>query len=111
MIVLSTWPDAIFAMMVMSLSCTYFGQTCNRLHFRLNGHRSCFKVENLCYEKSALSMHIFTDHLAHFGEKLDNFDFGIVKKVASRDLDRAEDFFIFNSRADIVGLNRYKVIN
>ena len=89
----------------------YFGQTCNRFHLRLNGHRSCFKIDNLSYEKSALSMHIFTEHLSHFGEKLDNFDFGIIKKVAPRNLDKAEDFFIFNSRSDILGLNRYKVLN
>ena len=56
-------------------------------------------------------MHIFTEHLSHFGEKLDNFDFGIIKKVAPRNLDKAEDFFIFNSRSDILGLNRYKVLN
>ena len=89
----------------------YFGQTCNRFHVRLNGHRSCFKVDNFSYEKSALSQHIFSEHLLFFGEKLKNFDFGIIKQVAPRNLDRAEDSFIFSTRSDILGLNRYKVIN
>ena len=88
----------------------YFGQACNRFHLGLNGHRSCSKIDNLSYEKSALSMHIFTERLSHLGEKLDNFDFGIIWKVAPRNLDKAEDFFIFNSRSDILGLNRYKVL-
>ena len=89
----------------------YFGQTCNRLHIRLNGHRACFKTENFTFEKSALSMHIFTEHVSNFDDKLDNFSFGIIQQVAPRNLDRAEDFYIFNSRSDILGLNRYKVCN
>ncbi|KAL5260958.1 hypothetical protein ACHWQZ_G006859 [Mnemiopsis leidyi] len=63
---------------------------------RLNDHRSCFKVDNFSYEKSALSQHIFSEHLLFFGEKLKNFDFGIIKQVAPRNLDRAEDSFIFS---------------
>jgi hypothetical protein len=51
-------------------------------------------------------MHVFKEHLSHFGEKPDNFAFGIIKKVAPRNLDRADDFFIFNSRSDILDLNR-----
>ena len=89
----------------------YFGQTCNRLNVRLNGHRACFKTDNLSFEKSALSMHSYTDHVSLFTDKLDNYDFGIIKQVAPRNLDRAEDFYIFKSRADLVGLNRYKVCN
>ena len=37
-------------------------------------------------------MHIFTKNLSPLREKLDNFDFGIIKKVAPRNLDKAEDF-------------------
>ena len=37
-------------------------------------------------------MHIFTKNLSPLREKLDNFDFGIFKKVAPRNLDKAEDF-------------------
>ena len=89
----------------------YFGQTCTRFHLRLNGHRSHFKTDNSAYEKSALSMHIFSDHVAHFDVKLDNFVFGIIKQLAPRDMDRVEDFYISSTRADISGLNRYKVCN
>ena len=89
----------------------YFGQTCNRFNVRLNGHRACFKTENFTFEKSALSMHIFTEHVSNFNDKLRNFSFGVIQQVAPRNLDRAEDFYIFNSRSDILGLNRYKVCN
>ena len=48
-------------------------------------------------------------HPKHFSEKLDNFDFhGIVKSVNPMDLHRAEDCLIFITKADTVGLNRYK---
>jgi hypothetical protein len=85
----------------------YFGQTCNRFHVRLNGHRACFELYNFAYEKSALSMHIFTDHASTFDDKLGNFSFGIIQQVGPRNLDRVEDF----SRSDILGLDRYKVCN
>ena len=89
----------------------YFGQTCNRFNVRLNGHRACFKTENFTFEKSALSMHIFSEHISNFDDKLSNFSFGVIQQVAPRNLDKAEDFYIFNSRSDILGLNRYKVCN
>ena len=73
----------------------YFGQTCNRFHVRLNGHRACFRIDNLALEKSELSRHIMTDHPSHFGDKFSTFNFGIIKKVASRNLDRAQDFSSF----------------
>ena len=47
-------------------------------------------------------------HPEHFNKKLDNFDFGIVKSVNPMDLNRAEDCLIFITKADTVGLNRYK---
>ena len=71
----------------------YFGQTCNECRKRMNGHRNCFKFDNNNYEKSALSMHIFSDHVTKFGDKLNNYELGIIKQVKS----------------DIYGLNRYKV--
>ena len=73
---------------------------------RCNGHRDEFKLDG--YEKSALSLHIMDKHPEHFGEKLDNFDFGIVKSVNPMDLHRAEDCLIFITKADTIGLNRYK---
>ena len=63
----------------------------------------------MSFEKSALSMHSYTDQVLSFADKLNNYDFGIIKKVAPRNLDGAEDFHVFKSRADLVGPNRYKV--
>ena len=91
----------------------YFGQTSNPLHIRLNGHRNCFKfsvADSKIFEKSALSLHVHNDHVWDFGNKLGNFNFGIIKQVRPSALDRAEDFFIWETKADIVGLNRYKVV-
>ena len=47
-------------------------------------------------------------HPDNFGDKLLNFDFGVIKSVNPLDLDRAEDCFIYITKADIIGLNRYK---
>ena len=74
---------------------------------RCNGHRDKFKLNK--YDQSALSLHIYEKHVEYFGEKLNNFDFGIVKRVSPMQLDRVEDNYIFRTEADIKGLNRYKV--
>ena len=75
----------------------------------MNGHRGDFKVENSIFEKSALSMHVFNEHIDDFDKKLTNYDLGIIKSVKPSQLDRVEDFYIFKTRADITGLNRYNV--
>ena len=62
----------------------YFGQTTNALHLRFNGHRSCFKTENLKFNDSALSYHVYTSLL--------------------------EDYFIDSTKADTISLNRNKVM-
>ena len=85
----------------------YFGQTINSLMSRNNGHRDKFALSK--YDKSALSLHVFENHFDQFGHKLNNFDFGIVKHVSAVKLDRMEDFYIFQTKADTKGLNRYKV--
>ena len=85
----------------------YFGQTINTLMTRCNGHRQGFKMTNV--DHSALSMHIMDKHPNNFGEKLYNFDFGVVKEVDPLKLDRCEDYYVFRTEADIRGLNRYKV--
>ena len=42
---------------------SYFGQTVNALHIRMNGHRNKFCIDSkLLFEKSALSMHCFLVH-------------------------------------------------
>lgn len=87
---------------------TYFGQTVNAFHIRMNGHRSHFKIDSsLTFEKSALSMHAFLCHRENFDMNI--FKLGIVKKVSPNYLDREEDFFISRFRTNIFGLNRIVV--
>ena len=86
----------------------YIGQTVNSLMDRNNGHRSCFTYNNK--DKSALSLHIFDKHPESIQYKLENFNFGICKAVNSMKLDRTEDFYIYKTKADTEGLNRYKVL-
>ena len=92
---------------ILNLSNFYFGQTVNSLMGRNNGHRDKFSLNK--YDKSALSMHIYEKHIDNFGDKLKNYDFGVVKHVSAVKLDRTEDFYIYITQADTKGLNRYKV--
>ena len=87
----------------------YFGQSVNSLMKRCNGHRSSFKLSKK--DESALSMHVYDKHPEQFGDKLSNFNFGIVEQVPPAKLNRVEDFYIFISKADTCALNRYKVTN
>ena len=74
---------------------------------RCNFHRDKFKLDR--FDQSALSLHIMDKHYTeNFGDKLFNFGFGVIKSVNPLDLDRAEDYFIYITKADTVGLNRYK---
>lgn len=86
----------------------YFGQSVNSLMTRNNGHRGSYKLS--AYDKSAFSMHTYDKHIECFDKKLDNYEFGVVKHVASCRLSRAEDFYIYSTDADTKGLNRYKVM-
>ena len=86
----------------------YFGQTINCLRERANGHRASFN-ETL-YDKSALAFHIWDKHREHFHSKLKNFRAGVVKQTLPEGLGRAEDYFVFATKADTIGLNRYKVL-
>ena len=87
---------------------------------RCNGHRGKFKVGK--EDQSALSHHIFekpldfpiSDQSYNFGQKLENFKFGVVQQVDPRQLDRVEDYYVYSTNADIYkdliqGLNRYLV--
>ena len=89
----------------------YFGQTTTAVHTRFNGHRGCFKVDNLKFNDSALSHHIYTKHIDNFNDKLRNFDIGSVRMCSADLLNRLEDYFIYSSKADVISLNRYKVLN
>ena len=68
----------------------YIGQKLNSLISRCNGHRDTFKLDYR-FHQSALSLHIMDKHTENFGDKLFNFDFGVMKSVNPLDLDRAED--------------------
>ena len=86
----------------------YFGQSINSVQERSNGHRSHF--DEGTYKKSALAFHIWDAHRDQFGKKLSNFTVGVVRSTLPKMLDRAEDFYISKSDADVVGMNRYKVL-
>ena len=86
----------------------YFGQTNNCLRERANGHRAGFADAK--YKKSAMSYHIWEEHRELFHQKLNNFKVGIVKSTSPDLLDRTEDFYVIKTDADVVGLNRYKVV-
>ena len=103
--------NCIYVAMCKFCNCEfYLGKTVNMVRTRFNGHRGCFKLENCKYTDSALSMHIYDVHLDKFGDKLNNFNMGIVKGVKPTSLNRMEDFYIYTTKADTVSLNRYKVI-
>ena len=86
----------------------YFGQTINSVQDRSNGHRSHF--DDGTYKKSALAFHMWDAHRDQFGKKLNNFTVGVVRSTLPKMLDRAEDFYVSKTDADVVGMNRYKVL-
>ena len=94
----------------------YIGKMpCNR---RANGHRTCFslmqdkndKLNREKYKLSALSYHIYDKHNKYFEDGLKNFKMGIIKQTSPQNLEKLEDLYIRNTKADICGLNRYKVM-
>jgi len=85
----------------------YFGRTLWTVRTRFNGHRSKFSLNS--YDKSALSFHTYDKHYDKFPDKLNNYEIGIVKMASPNALERLEDYYIFQTRADSIGLNRYKV--
>ena len=84
----------------------YVGQSINTCRGRANGHRGDFNLKS--YAKSALSMHMFTDHPQNFDHKLQNYDLGIIESTSALNLDRKEDFYLELTKAHL-SLNRYKV--
>ena len=87
----------------------YFGRTLNTVRTRLNGHRNKFKLSE--YDKSALSYHTYDKHWDKLPDKLLNYEIGVVKTVSPSELERLEDYYIYETKADTKGLNtnRYKV--
>ena len=90
----------------------YFGKTMNEDHTRMNGHRDKFCTER--FDKSALSMHLYTDHPNDVGatpdEGLSNYNVVLLESANAGDLRRKESFYIWSTEADVKHLNRYKVI-
>ena len=103
----------------------YIGQTQNELRKRINGHRDKFKLgkctctrkddkcecETDIFMKSSLAQHIYKDHPDFITGKVDNFNFTVLytSEVGFR-LNEYENNLINKTRADIVHLNRYKVL-
>ena len=83
-----------------NLSSFYFGQTVTPAHIRFNSHRGCFKFGNFKYKESALSFHCYDVHLGHFENKLKNYKLGIVKQISPRNLNRLENYYIYNTEAE-----------
>ena len=77
-------------------------------HQRMNGHRDKFQMDR--YDKSALSMHIYTDHPEYVDDGLSNFNVVILESTNAINLNRRESFYIWSTEADIRHLNRYKVV-
>ena len=92
---------------------SYFGQTGQQTHKRVNGHRSCFTLDEdgkpqiKKLEKSALALHCYNEHRDEFS--LSNFKFILIKQVRPRDLDRSEFIQIGENRTRVMGLNRIDV--
>jgi len=86
----------------------YFGQSINSVQEQSNGHRNNF--DEGTFKKSALAFHIWDAHREKFSDKLNNFTVGVVRSTLPQMLDRAEDFFVTKTDADLVGMNRYKVL-
>ena len=84
----------------------YVGQTTNTCRGRANGHRADFNFKD--FTKSALSYHVYEEHPEYLMEKLNNYELGIVSVKNPMDLDRAEDYYVELTNADL-SLNRYKV--
>ena len=80
-------------------------------HIRMNGHRDKFHLEK--YDKSALAMHIFTDHPECAGqlpsEGLANYEVILVETTNAVNLRRREAYYIWITQAELRHLNRYKV--
>ena len=87
----------------------YAGQTIQPLHKRVNGHRSCFDVnENLqIREKSALSKYAYESHQDNFDIR--NFKIMAYRQGCTTSLNRLEAKTINALRLGVLGLNIMKI--
>ena len=84
---------------------TYFGQTLQKLHQRISGHRN--KFNSLDYEKSALSLHAHDNHPDHFNINI--YKFAVIKSCHPLRLNREEFKFIEKYNTNRCGINRCQV--
>ena len=82
-------------------------------HVRFNGHRKCFKVNDLeAIGISALSQHCFDKHAHCSTFYLSDFRVGVVKVCKAMYLDREEKRFVTKFRTDIIGVKtELKLLN
>ena len=103
----------VYAAICQLCSDFYFGKSMSKEHIRMNGHRDKFTVDK--FVKSALAMHVFTDHPDHIGntphEGLSNYNIAILESVSATNLRRRESYYIWATEADLRHLNRYKVLH
>ena len=85
---------------------SYIGQSMQRAHLRMNGHRAKFSEEE--HQGSALAQHCWEAHREHFS--LDIFKLGLIKSVSPLSLDRHESKLIDRFRTKLFGLNRINVV-
>lgn len=86
----------------------YVGQTQQRMHMRINGHRACFAKGDIdTIEKSALALHAHNAHPDQFS--IDVFNFMILDSVSGRLLNKRESRSIGELRTNVMGLNRMKI--
>ncbi len=84
---------------------TYFGQTVQKFHEKVNGHRACSTTEK--YKESALSLHAMENHPEQFNMEI--YKFAVVKECDPRALNREEFRRIEKFKTNCMGLNRCKV--
>ena len=100
--------DIIYVCVCNSCEDFYIGQTLIPFNKRMNNHRTCFKNNA---QKSALSKHIELDHPDLMVNTTENFNIGILAKTSPLRLDRLENKFVRDTKADLIHLNRYKPSN
>ena len=61
-------------------------------------------------KKSAISFHIYDKRNEYFDQKLDNNKVDVIRSTSPLDLDKLEDFYVGKTKAEFLGLNRYKVL-
>ena len=84
----------------MMVYATYF-------RFYVTNH---FIIAKLITESFGMALHVYEKHPDYFNDKLDNFSLSIIKSSRPHDLERAEDYYIWLTRGDTLGLNRNKPV-